>query len=103
MIVLLFGCPSKSPTNLYKSWDTSEQSYEITIEYKNSSEAMVCSADVFQRIDVRPIAKEKQQTSKQNSCNVTVDQFFRDVEVDVKEKPTVFYPRLTECLISLLP
>lgn len=89
MIVLLLGCPSKSPTNLYKSWDTSEQSYEITIEYQGTfrSNGSV-QPDVFQRIDVEANCKgEATDSPKQKlSCNVTVDPVFSGiVEVNVKE------------------
>ena len=89
MIVLLFGCSSKSPTNLYKSWDVSEQSYEITIEYQGTfrSNGSV-QVDMFQRVDVDAQCKgEATESPKQKlTCNITVDPVFSGiVEIDVKE------------------
>ena len=70
--------PQNHLQNLYKSWDTSEQSYEITIEYQGTfrSNGSV-QPDVFQRIDVDPIAKEKQQTlqSKTSLAMLLLTQF----------------------------
>ena len=89
MIVLLLGCSSKSPTTLYKSWENSEQSYEITIEYQGTfrSNGSVQS-DVFQRVDVNTqCTGEATDSPKQKlTCNVIVDPVFSGiVEVDVKE------------------
>ena len=89
MILLLLSCSSKSPTNIYKTWDVSEQSYEITIEYQGTfrSNGSV-QANMFQRVGVDAQCKgEATDSPKQKlTCNITVDPVFSGiVEVDIKE------------------